>query len=71
MTTFLEHICDNQGKAGKQEFSDCCNINNKARLKCFLLHKKGDADYSDVFQIPNPERICEMDKENQVPAKER
>ncbi|XP_040481296.1 alpha-fetoprotein-like [Ursus maritimus] len=71
MTTFLEHICDNQGKADKQEFSDCCNINNKARLKCFLLRKKGDADDSDVFQIPNPERICEMDEENQVPGKER
>ncbi|KAF3825117.1 hypothetical protein GH733_005751 [Mirounga leonina] len=71
MTTFLEHICNNQGKADKQKFSDCCNINNKARLKCFLLYKKDDADYSDIFQIPNPEQICEMDKVNQVSVKER
>ncbi|XP_027456497.1 alpha-fetoprotein-like isoform X2 [Zalophus californianus] len=71
MTMFLEHICNNQGKADKQKFSDCCNINNKARLKCFLLYKKDDADYSDIFQIPNPEQICEMDKVNQVSVKER
>ncbi|XP_035576490.2 alpha-fetoprotein-like isoform X2 [Canis lupus dingo] len=71
MTTFLEHICNNQGKAERQEFSDCCNINNKARLKCFLLYKKDDADDSDVFQIPNPEQICETHKENQVSVKER
>ncbi|XP_032187933.1 alpha-fetoprotein-like isoform X1 [Mustela erminea] len=71
MTTFLEHICNNQGKADKEEFSDCCNINNKARLKCFLLYKKDDAGYSDISQIPNPEQICEMDEENQVSVKER
>lgn len=71
MTTFLEHICHNHGKADKEEFSHCCNINNKARLKCFLLYKKDDAGYSDISQIPNPEQICEMDDENQVSVKER
>ncbi|XP_043428422.1 alpha-fetoprotein-like isoform X1 [Prionailurus bengalensis] len=71
MTTFLEHVCNNQGMADKQEFSDCCNVNNKARLKCFLLYKKDDTEYSDVFQIPNLEQICEVDKENQASVKER
>lgn len=71
MTTFLEHVCNNQGMADKQEFSDCCNINNKARLKCFLLYKKDDTEYSDVFQIPNLEQICKVDKENQASVKER
>lgn len=54
-----------------KEFSDCCNINNKARLKCFLLYKKDDTDYSDIFQIPNLEQICEVNKENQASVKER
>ncbi|XP_058402330.1 alpha-fetoprotein-like [Diceros bicornis minor] len=71
MTTFLEHICNDQGMADKHMFSDCCNINNMERHKCFLLHKKDDADYSDIFQIPNPEQICEMVKEHQVSMKER
>ncbi|EPY78247.1 serum albumin [Camelus ferus] len=71
MTTFLEHICNNQGIADKHVFSDCCNTNNTARHKCFLLHKRDDAGYSDIFQIPNSEQICEMDKENQVSVKER
>ncbi|XP_010981096.3 alpha-fetoprotein [Camelus dromedarius] len=71
MTTFLEHICNNQGIADKHVFSDCCNTNNTARHKCFLLHKRDDAGYSDIFQIPNFEQICEMHKENQVSVKER
>ncbi|KAB1282780.1 Afamin [Camelus dromedarius] len=71
MTTFLEHICNNQGIADKHVFSDCCNTNNTARHKCFLLHKRDDAGYSDIFQIPNSEQICEMHKENQVSVKER
>ncbi|XP_036783389.2 alpha-fetoprotein-like isoform X1 [Manis pentadactyla] len=71
MTVFLEHVCNNQGMADKHLFSECCNINNTARLKCFLLNKKDDAGYNDIFQIPNPEQICEMDKENQVSMKER
>ncbi|XP_036859165.2 alpha-fetoprotein-like isoform X3 [Manis javanica] len=71
MTVFLEHICNNQGMADKHLFSECCSINNTARLKCFLLNKKDDAGYNDIFQIPNPEQTCEMDKENQVSMKER
>ncbi|KAM5284298.1 alpha-fetoprotein-like isoform 3-T4 [Hipposideros larvatus] len=71
MTTFLEHICNNQGMVDKHAFSDCCNINNTARHKCFLLYKKDDAGHSDIFQIPNPEQICETDKENQASVKER
>ncbi|XFF78821.1 hypothetical protein AB1E18_005040 [Capra hircus] len=71
MTTFLEHICNNEGMADKCVFSDCCNINKTARHKCFLLHKKDDAGYSEIFQISNPEQICEMDKENQVPVKDQ
>ncbi|XP_046512717.1 alpha-fetoprotein-like isoform X2 [Equus quagga] len=71
MTTFLENICKNQGMADKHMFSDCCNVNNTERQKCFLLYKKDDAGYSDMFQIPNPEQICEMDKENRMPVKER
>ncbi|XP_007126323.1 alpha-fetoprotein-like [Physeter macrocephalus] len=71
MTTFLEHICNNQGLADRHVFSDCCNTNNSARHKCFLSYKKDVAGYSDIFQISNPEQICEMDKENQVPVKEK
>ncbi|XP_029785496.1 LOW QUALITY PROTEIN: alpha-fetoprotein-like [Suricata suricatta] len=71
MTTFLEHICNNQGMGDKQEFSDCCNVNNKARLRCFLSHKKDDTDFSDVFRISNLEHICEVDKANQASVKER
>ncbi|XP_057584032.1 alpha-fetoprotein-like [Hippopotamus amphibius kiboko] len=71
MTTFLEYICNNQGMVDKHVFSDCCNISNSARHKCFLLYKKDDAGYRDIFQISNPEQICEMDRENQVPVKER
>ncbi|XP_076999296.1 alpha-fetoprotein-like isoform X2 [Tamandua tetradactyla] len=75
MITFLEHICNNQGMVDKYGFSDCCNKNYTARQKCFLSHKKDDAEYSDIFQIPNPEQIlnksCEMDKENQVSVRER
>lgn len=50
--------------ADKHVFSDCCNINKTARHKCFLLHKKDDAGYSEMFQISNPEQICEMGKES-------
>ncbi|XP_036708001.1 alpha-fetoprotein-like isoform X5 [Balaenoptera musculus] len=71
MTTFLEHICNNQGLADRHVFSDCCNTNNSARHKCFLSYKKDVAGYSDIFQISNPEQICEMDKENPVPVKEK
>ncbi|XP_015448988.1 alpha-fetoprotein-like [Pteropus alecto] len=71
MTNFLEHICNNQGVADKHVFSNCCNKNNTARHKCFLLYKKGDSSHSDIFQIPNPEPVCEIDKENQVSVKER
>lgn len=71
MTTFLEHICNNQGLADRHVFSDCCNTNNSARHKCFLSYKKDVAGYSDIFQISNPEQICEMDKENHVPVKEK
>uniref|UniRef100_A0A8C3YN70 Albumin domain-containing protein n=1 Tax=Catagonus wagneri TaxID=51154 RepID=A0A8C3YN70_9CETA len=71
MTAFLEHICNNQGMAGKHVFYDCCNVNNTARHKCFLLHKKDDAGYSDTFHISNPEQICGLDKENQGSMKER
>ncbi|TKC44638.1 hypothetical protein EI555_014080, partial [Monodon monoceros] len=71
MPTFLEHICNNQGLADRHVFSDCCNTNNSARHKCFLSYKKDVAGYSDIFQISNPEHICEMDKENHVPVKEK
>ncbi|CAN0479064.1 unnamed protein product [Rangifer tarandus platyrhynchus] len=71
MATFLEHIWSNQGMAGKCVFSDCCNINKTARHKCFLLHKKDDTGYTEIFQISNPEQICEMGKENKVPVKDR
>nr|XP_019576360.1 PREDICTED: alpha-fetoprotein-like isoform X2 [Rhinolophus sinicus] len=71
MTTFLEHICNNQGMVDKHVFSNCCNINKTARHKCFLLYKKDDEGHSDIFQIPNPEQICEMDKENQVSVRGR
>lgn len=57
--------------ADKHVFSDCCNINNTARHKCFLLKKKDEADYKDILQIPNPEHICEVNKENQVSVKKR
>uniref|UniRef100_A0A3Q1N6I8 Albumin domain-containing protein n=3 Tax=Bos TaxID=9903 RepID=A0A3Q1N6I8_BOVIN len=66
MATFLQHICNNERMADKRVFSDCCNINKTARHKCFLLHKKDDAGYSEIFQISNPEQICEMGKESQV-----
>ncbi|OWK13632.1 AFP [Cervus elaphus hippelaphus] len=71
MAAFLEHICNNQGMADKCVFSDCCNINKTARHKCFLLHKKDDTGYTEIFQISNPEQICEIGKENQVPVKDR
>ncbi|XP_007179901.2 alpha-fetoprotein-like isoform X3 [Balaenoptera acutorostrata] len=71
MTTFLEHICNNQVLADRHVFSDCCNTNNSARHKCFLSYKKDVAGYSDIFQISNPEQICEIDKENPVPVKEK
>lgn len=71
MATFLEHICNNQGMVDKHVFSNCCNINNTARHKCFLLYKKDDEGHSDIFQIPNPEQICEMYKENQVSVRGR
>ncbi|XP_037386128.1 alpha-fetoprotein-like [Talpa occidentalis] len=71
MTSFLEHICNNQEMADKQVFSDCCNASSTARHKCFLLHKKDDADYGDTVQIPNPERICEMDREKRMLIKKR
>uniref|UniRef100_A0A4X1T411 Alpha-fetoprotein-like n=2 Tax=Sus scrofa TaxID=9823 RepID=A0A4X1T411_PIG len=71
MTTFLGHICNNQGMAGKHVFYDCCNINNTASHRCFLLHKKDDAAYSDIFHISNPEQICGLDKENRMSVKER
>ncbi|XP_059868364.1 alpha-fetoprotein-like isoform X8 [Delphinus delphis] len=71
MTAFLEHICNNQGLADRHVFSDCCNTNNSARHKCFLSYKKDVAGYSDISQISNPEQICEMDKENHVPVKEK
>lgn len=71
MTKFLDHICNNQGMADKHVFSNCCNKNNTGRHKCFLLYKKGDSGHSDIFQIPNPEPICEIVKENQVLVKER
>ncbi|KAM5339583.1 LOW QUALITY PROTEIN: alpha-fetoprotein-like [Glossophaga mutica] len=71
MTTFLEHICNNQGMADKHVLSDCCKTNNTARHKCFLLSRKGDADYRDNFQIPNPEQICAMNKENPVSVRKR
>lgn len=69
MATFLQHICNNERMADKRVFSDCCNINKTARHKCFLLHKKDDAGYSEIFQISNPEQICEMGKESQVLVK--
>ncbi|XP_037685887.1 alpha-fetoprotein-like isoform X2 [Choloepus didactylus] len=75
MITFLEHICNNQGMVDKYGVSDCCNKNYTARHKCLLSHKKDDAEYSDVFQIPNPEQIldksCETDKENPGSVRER
>lgn len=71
MTTFLEHICNNQGMADKHVFSDCCNVNNTARHKCFLLNKKDDANYSEILHIPNLEQICEVNKGNQVLVKKR
>ncbi|KAM7154379.1 alpha-fetoprotein-like isoform 2-T2 [Molossus nigricans] len=71
VATLLEHICNDQGMADKHVFSDCCNINNTARHKCFLLKKKDEADYKDILQIPNPEQICEVNKENQVSVKKR
>lgn len=71
MATFLEHICNNQGMADKHVFSDCCNINNTARHKCFLLNKKDDADLWEIEQIPNPEQICDMNKDHQVSVKKR
>ncbi|XP_047421752.1 alpha-fetoprotein-like isoform X2 [Sciurus carolinensis] len=71
MINFLEHICNNQGMLAKHLFTDCCNTNITARLKCFLAYKKGDGDYRDEFQSPRPEKICEMDKENQLSTKER
>uniref|UniRef100_A0A4W2GY03 Alpha-fetoprotein-like n=1 Tax=Bos indicus x Bos taurus TaxID=30522 RepID=A0A4W2GY03_BOBOX len=52
MATFLQHICNNERMT--------------ARHKCFLLHKKDDAGYSEIFQISNPEQICEMGKENMM-----
>ncbi|KAF6131139.1 hypothetical protein HJG60_008024 [Phyllostomus discolor] len=66
MTTFLECICNVQGMADKHVLSDYCKTNNTARHKCFQLSKKDDADYRGTFQIPNPEQICEMSKENPV-----
>nr|XP_008265980.1 alpha-fetoprotein isoform X1 [Oryctolagus cuniculus] len=71
MTTFLEYICNNPGMLDKHGSSHCCNTSNTARHKCFLSYKKDDADYSDIFQIPNAEHICEMDKENHVSVKDR
>ncbi|XP_036192013.1 alpha-fetoprotein-like [Myotis myotis] len=71
MTTFLEYICNNQGMVDKHVFSDCCNVNNTARHKCFLLNKKDDANYSEMLQIPNLEQICEVNKGNQVLVKKR
>ncbi|XP_070265843.1 alpha-fetoprotein-like isoform X1 [Myotis yumanensis] len=71
MTTFLEHICNNQGMADKHVFSDCCNVNNTARHKCFLLNKKDDENYREILQIPNLEQICEVNKGNQVLVKKR
>ncbi|XP_058153042.1 alpha-fetoprotein isoform X2 [Dasypus novemcinctus] len=75
MITFLEHICENKGMVDKYGFSDCCNKNYTARQKCFLSHKKDNEEYSDIFQISNPEQIlnksCEMVKENQVTVRER
>ncbi|XP_024433745.2 alpha-fetoprotein-like isoform X2 [Desmodus rotundus] len=71
MTTFLEHICNNQGMADKRVLSDCCKTNNTARHKCFLLSKKDDADYRDAFQVPNPEQICEMNKESPMSVRKR
>ncbi|XP_053511632.1 alpha-fetoprotein-like [Artibeus jamaicensis] len=71
MTTFLEHICNNQGMADKHVPSDCCKTNSTARPKCFLLSKKDDACYRDTFQIPNSEQISEMSKENPVTVRKR
>ncbi|XP_015360762.1 alpha-fetoprotein-like isoform X2 [Marmota marmota marmota] len=71
MTSFLEHICDNQGMLAKHLFTNCCNTNSTARLKCFLFYKKDYGDHKDRFQSLKPEMICEMDKENQVTMKER
>ncbi|XP_006094445.1 alpha-fetoprotein-like [Myotis lucifugus] len=71
MTTFLEHICNNQGMVDKHVFSDCCNVNNTARHKCFLLNKKDDDNYREILQIPNLEQICEVNKGNQVLVKKR
>uniref|UniRef100_A0A8C0WH83 Albumin domain-containing protein n=1 Tax=Castor canadensis TaxID=51338 RepID=A0A8C0WH83_CASCN len=69
MTTFLEYICSNQGMVEKHMFTDCCTTNNTERLECFLSYKKDDMDYREIFQIPKPEQICEMDKENQMSMK--
>ncbi|XP_054447506.1 alpha-fetoprotein-like isoform X2 [Pteronotus mesoamericanus] len=71
MAIFLEHICNNQGMTDKHVLSDCCKTNDTARHKCFLLSKKDDADYRDIFQIPNPEQICEMNKESAGSVKKR
>lgn len=57
--------------ADKHVFSDCCNVNNTARHKCFLLNKKDDANYKEILQIPNLEQICEVNKGNQVLVKKR
>lgn len=54
----------------KHGSSHCCNTSNTARHKCFLSYKKDDAEYSDIFQIPNAECVCEMDKENHVSVKD-
>nr|XP_048281185.1 alpha-fetoprotein-like isoform X2 [Myodes glareolus]XP_048281191.1 alpha-fetoprotein-like isoform X2 [Myodes glareolus] len=71
MTTFLSHICNNQGLVGSHVFSVCCKMEITARLQCFLSSKKVDADSTNVPLIPRPELTCETDERNHMSLKTR
>ncbi|XP_051054255.1 alpha-fetoprotein [Phodopus roborovskii] len=59
VATFLTYICNNQGLVGSDVFTNCCKMENTARLKCFLSYKKDEVGDIDTSLMPRPELTCE------------